>query len=266
MSTELDQDRRDALLERVERRGRQLRRRRHLARLAVVATTLVVIAGATTAAVLTRGGNPIARMHTVAPASSSSAATAGTTSVTPSWLPPGTYRVNTQLPCGIPSGIPLPSTTVPGVTQTTYPGQTPPTTTGTSTPPCSTQIAQYQLPGEANANTFPGGNPGNAPQSLQAIESGLYHPADFLEVSFTPGLTSMPPGLGDPRYFVTQQVTIGGFAAQLSYASNGYGPVRIDWLDPQGYHNVTCVRGRTASGTAGLSNADLIRVADSLYT
>jgi hypothetical protein len=96
--------------------------------------------------------------------------------------------------------------------------------------------------------------------------TGEYHPGTLLEVSFSPGVSSMPPLPVDPQYFVTQQMTIGGFAAQLSYSPNGYGPVRIDWLDPQGYHTVICSRLRTASGTAGLSNTDLIRVADSLYT
>lgn len=240
MSVELDQDRRDALLERVERRGRQLRRRRRVSRLALGAAMVVVVGGATTGIVLAPGGNSITRVHTQDSTPSSTASSAaGTTSVTPSWLPTGTVLVRH-------GSVPAP----PGLTLVTP-------------PPTS---AEYQLPGQANANTFPGGNPDNAPHSLQAIESGLYHPATLLEVSFTSGVTSMPPVPVDPRSFVTQQVRIGGFAAELSYQSNGYGAVRIDWLDPQGYHSVICDRGRTASGTSGLSNADMIRVADSLYT
>lgn len=165
---------------------------------------------------------------------------AGTTSVTPSWLPPGASLI---------SAGPLP--TFPGVTLST---------------PQPTH-ASYSLPGPANTNTI---NQAPAAPTLAQITSGLYHPATILGIEFAAGVKSIPPpfGNGFPGE-VNDNVTIRGFSGLLSHPDpsvDPYGVVELMWIDPQGLHIVSCQSMQTASGTSGLSTADMLRVANSLYS
>jgi hypothetical protein len=68
--------------------------------------------------------------------------------------------------------------------------------------------------------------------------------------------------------YLAENVTIRGFSGVLTYPDpsvDPYGGVHVAWIDPHGLHVVFTTRGHTASGTSGLSNADLLRVARSLY-
>lgn len=98
--------------------------------------------------------------------------------------------------------------------------------------------------------------------SLPASSQDL---ADNIVVEFQPGVAALPPSVADPAYFKVTDVTVGGFTGQLTEPDSGYGPVYVQWIDPNGFHGVFCPRFSTSAGATGLSDDELVRVANSLY-
>lgn len=119
-------------------------------------------------------------------------------------------------------------------------------------------VRQYALPGAANADTIP-------PTGIDEQNALTVHTATVLEVSFVPGVASVPPIGVDPTYFDIRDVTVAGLPALLSTPKNGFGAYRVDWMDAAGYHVVLCERQDTVDGTSGIPADELLRVADSLY-
>jgi hypothetical protein len=120
--------------------------------------------------------------------------------------------------------------------------------------------AQYLLAGPANADTVP-------PEGFTEENNRTVHPATVLEVGFVAGMTALPSSLiqvSDSRYTV-QPVQVAGLPALMTAPRNGFGTYRIDWLDAAGYHLVMCDRLDHVEGVAGLEPDELLAVARSLY-
>jgi hypothetical protein len=158
------------------------------------------------------------------------ASTSRTTSVRPSYLPPGTRLVDEQ-PVSSPNG-----------------GRT------------IGKEAEYQIPGLANANTMPAG----PLTSAEAVDDH-FHPATFIQVTFIAQLTNPGPVPCFPPECAQSIAQVDGHTATVAAFRNGYGVVRIDWLDSAGYHVVMCDRQKTSDGTSGIGPDELLRVAASLY-
>ncbi len=149
-----------------------------------------------------------------------------------------------------------------GSTSSTVPSSLPAgaSSLGTTTDPrfINAKYSEYQLAGAANADTVPaaGMTPSNA---LSA------HKATRLMVTFTSGVTQLPPSTADPSFETTAGVTVGCYTGRLTETNWGYGPVRIEWIDPAGYHSVFCIRLNTSAGRSGVSDSGLEQAASSLY-
>jgi hypothetical protein len=111
----------------------------------------------------------------------------------------------------------------------------------------------YELAGNAVAHTIPG-----YPYTL----------SQELFVTFLPGQYS-PLVASSGQGSVVKNVAVGGFAGILSYPdpslSPNAGTVLLEWVDPRGLHAISTGRGYTSNGRSGLSNADLLKMANSLY-
>jgi hypothetical protein len=122
------------------------------------------------------------------------------------------------------------------------------------------QLVQvYALPGRVNAATIPVGG-------LAGTSRGAAHPATELMVSATAGYTVLPQdlftSLGPPLYRHTW-TQVQGHRAVVTQQVNGYGIVRIDWVDPAAgvYYSVMNPRYQTSDGTSGLSADRLVSIA-----
>lgn len=172
-------------------------------------------------------GSPVGAPNLVASAVTS------TSSVHPSWLPAGATLIDSgAVTAGAPSALAA--------------------NLATGAP----SSAAYQLAGAANANTVP------AAGVTDAAEALAQHPATALTVVFVPASQGPPPEQ-DP-YTNTSTVSIAGHTATVT-TTGQYGPMRIEWVDANGYHAVSCARLHTSSGISGLSLNDLTHVATSLY-
>jgi hypothetical protein len=177
-------------------------------------------------------------------------ATPGTTSVTPKWLPAGTTLALT--------GTAQQAATV------FYPWD-----------PFAPQPAALEAQAAAVAKEAPPKGIGaGSVYSLAGKASGNpipYYPYSLsqeLLVTFLPGQYS-PLTASSGQGSLVNKVTVGGFAGILTYPDpslrpNG-GSAQLEWVDPQGLHSISTERGYTSGGRSGLSNANLLKVANSLY-
>jgi hypothetical protein len=110
----------------------------------------------------------------------------------------------------------------------------------------------YQLTGPANSSTST-------------------HPATELNIVFKAGLTSLPTGhlsigAAGKHFFTQRTILIDDNPALLTVGKVDPTDVRIDWIDADGYHVVQCQGRETSQGRSGLSAAQDIQVARSLYS
>jgi hypothetical protein len=203
--------------------------------LALTSTAAVVVA-------LTAGGLALAHSQahsrvetgkhnarTASLAISSDATTAGASnSVTPADLPPGLTQMTAQ---------PDPHS-----------------------PATNAKFAAYKIAGGTNSDSEPVGGVTMA----NATELAL-HPDTEVDITFVPGVTTMPPTPQAPPGFSVTPVTIAGNAGTLLAPQSGPGVERLDWVDADGYHNVMCDRLKTDNGLSGVSTSDLLQTANSLY-
>jgi hypothetical protein len=117
---------------------------------------------------------------------------------------------------------------------------------------------EYVLGGPADANTIPS-------TGLTDDNARTVHGETRLTVMFNPNVTEVPDFIGDPAFFDTTPVLVGGLPAVLTTPKDGYGAQRVDWVDAQGYHIVLCERLLHVEGEAGVRPDELVRVASSLY-
>ncbi|MFC8800868.1 hypothetical protein ACFT2C_24320 [Promicromonospora sp. NPDC057138] len=122
----------------------------------------------------------------------------------------------------------------------------------------------YTLDGAENAETFRGG-PGRAwPED--EVRAGVYHPAATITYVAYPGSQELAEELsGDNVTVEWEALEESGRDARVTRVdNNGYGPVRVEWTDDAGSYLLLGTIGRTPTGSAGPTVAELIRVADSV--
>jgi hypothetical protein len=122
----------------------------------------------------------------------------------------------------------------------------------------------YPLDGAENKETFRGG-PGQAwPE--EEVRAGGYHPLSAITYVAYPGSAELSGELsGDNVTVETQDLTDSGLTVRVTRVdNNGFGPVRLEWSDDAGSYLLLSTIGRTPTGNAGPTVAELIRVADSV--
>lgn len=122
----------------------------------------------------------------------------------------------------------------------------------------------YPLDGEVNAETFRGGpGPGWPADDVRA---GAYHPASAILYVAYPDSTELSDELSGDTVTVEWQklAESGGDARVTRVDNNGYGPVRVEWTDDVGSYLLLATVGRTPTGSAGPTVAELVRIADSV--
>lgn len=122
----------------------------------------------------------------------------------------------------------------------------------------------YTLDGAENAETFPGG-PGPAwPE--EDVRAGAYHPASTVVYVAYPGSEELSDELsGDNVTVEWEELVESGRDVRVTRVdNNGYGPVRLEWTDDVGSYLLLGTVGRTPTGSAGPTVAELIRIADSV--
>lgn len=113
----------------------------------------------------------------------------------------------------------------------------------------------YALSGRANAQVLP------ANASTAAAVAA--HPATTIRF-LTGALGTLTPPIDDPILFVVKDVAIGGQKGTLTEQANGLGDVTLAWSqDDQDFQLIT-QRLRTPDGTSGVSDADLVHMAESV--
>ena len=159
----------------------------------------------------------------------------------PHWVPDAVRRAVAECPADISAGI----------------GRT------TAEDHLGTWIT-YTLDGAENAETFRGG-PGLAwPE--EEVRSGAYHPASAITYVAYPGSAELSGELsGDSVAVETQDLKESGQDVRVTRVdNNGFGPVRLEWTDDAGSYVLLATIGRTPTGNAGPTVAELIRIADSV--
>lgn len=122
----------------------------------------------------------------------------------------------------------------------------------------------YPLDGAENEETFPGG-PGTAwPED--EVRAGAYHPASAITYVAYEGSQELSEELSGDNVLVEQEdLAESGLEVRVTRVdNNGFGPVRLEWADDTGSYLLLAVLGRTPTGNAGPTVAELIRVADSV--
>ncbi|WP_129789581.1 hypothetical protein [Promicromonospora panici] len=122
----------------------------------------------------------------------------------------------------------------------------------------------YLLDGAENAETFRG-DPGLAwPE--EEVRAGAYHPASTITYVAYAGSAELSDELsGDNVTVEWEELTESGREARVTRVdNNGYGPVRVEWTDDAGSYLLLGIIGRTPTGSAGPTVAELIRIADSV--
>lgn len=172
-------------------------------------------------------------------------ATPGTTSVTPRWLPSGVvgavFKGTAQQ---ADEQFPVPPNQDPAKPKLEGKGCAP------FGPGCGAG-AVYVVQGSSPRNTR---NPNPISPDLR--------------ITFRPG-QYRPLVASSARGFVVRKVTVRGFAGILVYTNvllgPGAGTVRLDWVDPRGLHSISTERGDSPAGLFDVSDADLLKMANSLY-
>ncbi|GAB2468650.1 hypothetical protein GCM10027063_06300 [Promicromonospora xylanilytica] len=122
----------------------------------------------------------------------------------------------------------------------------------------------YPLDGEENEETFPEG-PGQAwPE--EEVRAGAYHPQNVITYVAYPGSAELSDELsGDNVTVESEDLPESGHTARVTRVdNNGFGPVRVEWSDDLGSYLLLATVGRTPTGNAGPTVAELIRIADSV--
>lgn len=122
----------------------------------------------------------------------------------------------------------------------------------------------YPLDGAENAETFRGG-PGPAwPED--EVRAGAYHPASTITYVAYPGSEELSEELsGDNVTVEWEGLEESGRDVRVTRVdNNGYGPVRLEWTDDSGSYLLLGTIGRTPTGSAGPTLAQLKRIADSV--
>ena len=122
----------------------------------------------------------------------------------------------------------------------------------------------YTLDGAENAETFRGGPAPVWPE--EDVRAGAYHPTSTIVYVAYPGSEELADELsGDNVMVEWEQLTESGRDARVTRVdNNGYGPVRVEWTDDAGSYLLLSTIGRTPTGSAGPTVAELIRIADSV--
>jgi hypothetical protein len=122
----------------------------------------------------------------------------------------------------------------------------------------------YSLDGAENAETFRGG-PGPAWPEAE-VRAGAYHPASTITYVAYPGSEELSEELsGDNVTVEWEALEESGRDARVTRVdNNGYGPVRLEWMDDSGSYLLLGTIGRTPTGSAGPTIAELLRIADSV--
>jgi hypothetical protein len=122
----------------------------------------------------------------------------------------------------------------------------------------------YTLDGAENAETFRGG-PGPAwPE--EDVRAGAYHPVSTIVYVAYPGSEELSDELsGDNVTVEWEELAESGRDVRVTRVdNNGYGPVRLEWTDDVGSYLLLGTVGRTPTGSAGPTVAELVRTADSV--
>lgn len=122
----------------------------------------------------------------------------------------------------------------------------------------------YLLDGAENEETFRG-RPGPAwPE--EDVRAGAYHPASAITYVAYPGSAELSDELaGDNVMVEWQDLTESRLEARVTRVdNNGFGPVRIEWTDDDGSYLLLAILGRTPTGSAGPTVAELTRMADTV--
>ena len=122
----------------------------------------------------------------------------------------------------------------------------------------------YTLDGDENAETL-SGVPGLAwPED--EVRSGAYRPASAITYVTYPGSGELAGKLsGDNVTVGWQDLEESGLEARVTRVdNNGFGPVRVEWTDDAGSYLLLATVGRTPTGNAGPTVAELVRIADSV--
>ena len=212
--------------------ARSAQRRARRRRVGAAALAVALVGAGSGAVQLNRGQHGADSVLGTGAANSS-----GTRSVVPPWLPAGVSLLN-----------------VINVDDSAA-------TSAASVRAQPSRLATYRIDGAANRDTLPPGG-----LSAHSARDLSVHPATVIQSLFNPALTELPPSSADPAYFNVELVQIGQFTATLSTPKNGLGMHRLDWVDPQGYHTLSCDRIKTPAGTSGVGAGDLVRMARSLYS
>ncbi|WP_369369757.1 hypothetical protein AB1046_13160 [Promicromonospora sp. Populi] len=124
----------------------------------------------------------------------------------------------------------------------------------------------YSLDGPENAETFRGGPGLSWPE--EEVRSGAYHPAATITYVAYPGSQELAEELsGDNVTVEWRDLQESGLEARVTRVdNNGFGPVRLEWTDDAGSYLLLGILGRTPTGSAGPTIAELIRIADSVAT
>lgn len=225
-----------------------LRRRRRRRGTAAVLGAAVAVGAITYGATQLPDGQ-VARPDRPVASPTPSTSRQATTSVNPQYLPPGATLLRTG-PIQSSNGQQLVTPDHPAI------------------------ASSYQLAGHVNSNTMP-----SRALTESEARNGRYHPATTLEILFVPQealpqeLTGQPAEVlrrilppAQARFgFTRKPVTIDGNHALVTSDNKLGGAFRIDWIDPAGYHSVSCDRIITDEGLSGLPLDVMLRVARSLY-
>ena len=159
----------------------------------------------------------------------------------PHWVPDDVRRAVVECPADISAGI----------------GRT------TAEDHLGTWIS-YPLDGAENKETFRGA-PGLAwPED--EVRAGAYHPLAAITYVAYPGSAELSDELsGDNVMVEWEDLVESGLEARVTRVdNNGFGPVRVEWSDDAGSYLLLSTVGRTPTGNAGPTVAELIKIADSV--
>ena len=122
----------------------------------------------------------------------------------------------------------------------------------------------YTMDGAENAETFRGRPGPSWPE--EEVRAGAYHPVATIVYVAYPGSEELSDELsGDNVTVEWEELTESGRDVRVTRVdNNGYGPVRLEWTDDAGSYLLLSTIGRTPTGSAGPTVAELIRIADSV--
>lgn len=116
------------------------------------------------------------------------------------------------------------------------------------------QIA-YKLSGKANESV---------PETDESLAAALAaHPPTEISFVFAP-VGSLTPPVDDPVLYVTRAISVGDSPGTLVEQNNGLGGVTLSWRSESIEFQLSTQRLKTADGQSGVSDDDLMRMAESV--